>query len=331
MTSAISPPRRLLADCSPRIQRTASTTLLLPDPFGPTMAVMPGREVEPGLVGERLEPDEFQALEHGMPRDRVARDAGTDVAQNDSRSLGPRGFRGSRVYCVRRPVTRRRVDGRRRRGRLGPKMRPGSRFSGGRGGGGVYWAAGSGSRRRQVEAIARPVPAAPRRPRDLHVRPWPGSGHRERTAPVAGCSIRRDRVDDDRGRDSTWARSARGSIPPPRRTRRRAGQWATSTAARSGGHVSFFSSWSPLHPDDAGDGRLAATARHANRELGTDRQRERAAELDVVAEQHDLAAAVAGQVDHARAARGDPVQPERIVDQGAADGRRCSRRPAAGR
>ena len=46
MTSAISPPRRLLALCSPSTQRTASTTLLLPEPLGPTMPVMPAREVE---------------------------------------------------------------------------------------------------------------------------------------------------------------------------------------------------------------------------------------------------------------------------------------------
>src|SRR5262249_16939506 len=41
ITSAISPPRRLLALCSPRIQRTASTTLLFPLPLGPTIAVIP--------------------------------------------------------------------------------------------------------------------------------------------------------------------------------------------------------------------------------------------------------------------------------------------------
>src|SRR5690606_23417854 len=42
MTSSIFPPRRLLAPCSPITQASASTTLDLPEPLGPTMQVMPG-------------------------------------------------------------------------------------------------------------------------------------------------------------------------------------------------------------------------------------------------------------------------------------------------
>ena len=42
MTSSILPPRRLLAPCSPITHASASTTLDLPDPLGPTMQVMPG-------------------------------------------------------------------------------------------------------------------------------------------------------------------------------------------------------------------------------------------------------------------------------------------------
>src|SRR5215207_4618569 len=42
MTSSILPPRRLLAPCSPMTQASASTTLDLPEPFGPTMQVIPG-------------------------------------------------------------------------------------------------------------------------------------------------------------------------------------------------------------------------------------------------------------------------------------------------
>src|ERR1700733_6354348 len=41
-TSSILPPRRGLTPCSPITQENASTTLDLPDPFGPTMQVMPG-------------------------------------------------------------------------------------------------------------------------------------------------------------------------------------------------------------------------------------------------------------------------------------------------
>src|SRR5690349_6940642 len=42
MTSSILPPRRLLALASPMTQASASTTLDLPEPLGPTMQVMPG-------------------------------------------------------------------------------------------------------------------------------------------------------------------------------------------------------------------------------------------------------------------------------------------------
>src|ERR1700677_3127769 len=41
-TSSILPPRRLFAPCSPITQESASTTLDLPEPFGPTTQVMPG-------------------------------------------------------------------------------------------------------------------------------------------------------------------------------------------------------------------------------------------------------------------------------------------------
>ena len=42
MTSSILPPRSDFAPCSPITQASASTTLDLPEPFGPTMHVMPG-------------------------------------------------------------------------------------------------------------------------------------------------------------------------------------------------------------------------------------------------------------------------------------------------
>src|SRR4051812_43260453 len=42
MTSSILPPRSALAPCSPSTQLMASTTLLLPEPLGPTTQVMPG-------------------------------------------------------------------------------------------------------------------------------------------------------------------------------------------------------------------------------------------------------------------------------------------------
>src|SRR6478609_6491332 len=42
MTSSILPPRSVLAPCSPITQDSASTTLDLPEPLGPTTAVTPG-------------------------------------------------------------------------------------------------------------------------------------------------------------------------------------------------------------------------------------------------------------------------------------------------
>src|SRR5699024_12076319 len=42
MTSSILPPRRDLAPCSPITHDSASTTLGLPLPFGPTTPVIPG-------------------------------------------------------------------------------------------------------------------------------------------------------------------------------------------------------------------------------------------------------------------------------------------------
>src|SRR6185436_8298649 len=56
ITSAISPPRSVLADCSPNTQRMASDTLDLPQPLGPTMAVMPGRKLREVLSAKDLNP-----------------------------------------------------------------------------------------------------------------------------------------------------------------------------------------------------------------------------------------------------------------------------------
>src|SRR3712207_3942692 len=42
ITSSILPPRSALAPCSPSTHEMASTTLDLPEPFGPTTQVMPG-------------------------------------------------------------------------------------------------------------------------------------------------------------------------------------------------------------------------------------------------------------------------------------------------
>ena len=54
--SSILSPRRLLALCSPSTQRTASETLLLPLPFGPTTAVTPGLNSSFTFSGKDLKP-----------------------------------------------------------------------------------------------------------------------------------------------------------------------------------------------------------------------------------------------------------------------------------
>src|SRR5437667_9855808 len=56
MTSAISPPRKALADCSPNTHRIASETLDLPQPLGPTIAVTPGWKLSDVLSANDLNP-----------------------------------------------------------------------------------------------------------------------------------------------------------------------------------------------------------------------------------------------------------------------------------
>src|SRR3954471_7430453 len=56
MTSAISPPRKALADCSPSTQRMASEIFDLPQPFGPTMAETPGMKLSVVLSAKDLNP-----------------------------------------------------------------------------------------------------------------------------------------------------------------------------------------------------------------------------------------------------------------------------------
>src|ERR671932_2912944 len=56
MTSSIFPPRSDLAPCSPITQARASTTLDLPEPFGPTTQVMPGSKVSDVAEANDLNP-----------------------------------------------------------------------------------------------------------------------------------------------------------------------------------------------------------------------------------------------------------------------------------
>ena len=56
MTSSIRSPRRLRALCSPSTHVIASMTLLLPHPFGPTMAVTPSSNARAARSAKLLNP-----------------------------------------------------------------------------------------------------------------------------------------------------------------------------------------------------------------------------------------------------------------------------------
>ena len=62
MTSSILAPRREREDCSPSTQRMASDILDLPEPFGPTIAVMPPRNLISVLSGNDLKPCKIRLL-----------------------------------------------------------------------------------------------------------------------------------------------------------------------------------------------------------------------------------------------------------------------------
>ena len=56
ITSAMAPPRRARAPCSPRTQLIASTRLDLPEPLGPTMTETPGMNSRTVLSAKLLNP-----------------------------------------------------------------------------------------------------------------------------------------------------------------------------------------------------------------------------------------------------------------------------------
>src|SRR5450756_174257 len=62
ITSSILPPRRLLAPCSPMTQARAAATLDFPEPFGPTMQVMPGSSCSEVADANDLKPRRVRLL-----------------------------------------------------------------------------------------------------------------------------------------------------------------------------------------------------------------------------------------------------------------------------
>ncbi len=62
MTSAIEPPRKLLAEWDPKTHVNASATLDLPEPLGPTMTVIPGSKSSSVLSAKDLNPRRVRRL-----------------------------------------------------------------------------------------------------------------------------------------------------------------------------------------------------------------------------------------------------------------------------
>src|SRR5436309_12216749 len=68
MTSSILPPRRLLAPCSPITQASASTTLDLPEPLGPTTQVIPGSRRSVVAEAKDLKPRRVRVFRYTVRR-----------------------------------------------------------------------------------------------------------------------------------------------------------------------------------------------------------------------------------------------------------------------
>src|SRR5262245_58865727 len=64
ITSSILPPRRDLALCSPMTHASASTTLDLPEPLGPTTQVMPGSNFRLVAEAKDLKPRRVKLLRY---------------------------------------------------------------------------------------------------------------------------------------------------------------------------------------------------------------------------------------------------------------------------
>src|SRR5205823_10712517 len=68
ITSCIDWPRTAIGDCSPSAHRTASVTLDLPDPFGPTITLTPGPNSSLVRSGNDLKPLSVIAFRYtGVP------------------------------------------------------------------------------------------------------------------------------------------------------------------------------------------------------------------------------------------------------------------------
>ncbi len=102
MTSSILPPRSVLAPCSPITQARASTTLDLPEPLGPTTAVMPGSKRRVVADAKDLKPFSVRLLRY-TTRQTTAQSARLLVAPLPGVASSPSRAR-SPLNCPRLPL-----------------------------------------------------------------------------------------------------------------------------------------------------------------------------------------------------------------------------------
>ena len=108
MTSSILPPRRVLAPCSPMTQASASTTLDLPEPLGPTTAVTPGSNSKVVAEANDLNPRTvrlFRCKAFGSPGRRTGPLSDESMIRTDTGVPGrPRILT---IYCASAAIPRR--------------------------------------------------------------------------------------------------------------------------------------------------------------------------------------------------------------------------------
>src|SRR4029450_6651213 len=90
MTSSILPPRSDLGPCSPSTHATASTTLDLPEPLGPTMTVIPGSKSRVVFSAKDLNPrrgSDFRNIRRGDASTHIRRSRGCGRRPGNGRGL----------------------------------------------------------------------------------------------------------------------------------------------------------------------------------------------------------------------------------------------------
>jgi len=109
MTSSIFCERTAFGACAPRTQAMASTTLDLPDPFGPTTTVTPGSSAINVESANDLKPLRVRLFRNTWPQTLLARDPRFAERSRRSADRDQRWHRGQK--CVDRwPVTIRRIQ-----------------------------------------------------------------------------------------------------------------------------------------------------------------------------------------------------------------------------